>query len=124
MSGWKQAQKPFTPRNPEKYVGDRSKLLYKSSWEEYAFNFLDNNTKVIKWAYEPIKISYLKPVPRSQFTPNGLKPSNYFPDFFVEYIDRSGNTIKELIEVKPLKQLKNQSLRMRKLAYRKTMCTL
>ena len=106
---WKEGL--FQPRNPEKYVGEMTKtdegdegIEYKSSWEERAFEFLDNNPNVLEWSYEPIGIGYKKPI-----MINGRwswKPATYFPDLFVKYIHRDGNIIKELIEVKPLKQTK------------------
>lgn len=96
----------FTPRNPEKYIGDLADIVYRSSWEEHAFKFLDNNPNVIHWAAEPLPIAYLKPVPRSRQYPEGFRPANYFPDLFVEYVNRDGTVIKELIEIKPLKQTK------------------
>jgi TnsA endonuclease N terminal len=94
----------FTPKNPEKYIGNLEEIKYRSSWEEYAFNFLDGNPNVLHWASEPIAISYRKPI-----MVNGQlswKPANYFPDLFVEFINRDGTIVKELIEIKPLKQNK------------------
>lgn len=96
----------FTPRNPEKYIGDLKKLFYRSSWELHAFKFLDNNTGVIMWGSELFAIEYPKPVPRSKIHPEGWKRARYFPDLYVEYKHKSGKIIKELIEIKPLKQTK------------------
>ena len=99
----------YTPRNPEKYVGDLDNIVYRSSWEEHAFKFLDNNPNVLKWAAEPVPIAYQKPIIQNgKFS---WKPANYFPDLFVEYINRDGTVIKELIEIKPLKQTKQSKSR-------------
>lgn len=98
--GWKQSKTPFILNNPEKYAGDLNKLLYKSSWEENMFNFCDNNINIVRWGYEIIEISYMKPVEK------GFKPSKYYPDLYVEYFDKDKNFIREVLEVKPLKQTK------------------
>lgn len=92
----------FTPRNPDKYIGDLTNIVYRSSWEEHAFKFLDNNPNVLHWISEPLPIAYLKPVQVGGKW--STKPANYFPDLFVEYVNREGSVIKELIEIKPLKQ--------------------
>lgn len=96
---WKQAKKPYNLKHPEKYIGDISKLKYKSSWEESVFNMLDNNPNIIKWGYEIIKIPYMKPMMNNTFVKR-----NYFPDLYVEYIDREQKYIREIVEIKPLKQ--------------------
>lgn len=96
MSRKSWAQGTYTPKHPEKYIGDLSKLIYKSSWELTCFRFFDNNLNVIRWGYEPLAIPYLKP------TDNRVH--KYHPDFFVEYIDRNNEVIREVIEVKPKNQ--------------------
>lgn len=88
----------FIPNNPEKYIGDLTKITFRSSWELTAFNFLDNNIHVRKWASEEIAIPYIKPMPNGS-----MRPSRYFPDLYVEYV-KNGKLIKEIIEVKPAKQ--------------------
>lgn len=88
----------FTPKNPAKYMGDPSKIVYRSSWELSMNNFLDNNTRVVKWGSEIIAIPYIKP------TDNKLH--KYYPDYYVEYVNTDGEIMKEIIEVKPLQQTK------------------
>jgi len=88
----------FHPRNPEKYMGDLNNIVYRSSWEENFMNFLDNNTKIFRWGSEIISIPYIKPTTG--------RVHKYYPDFYVEYESRSGKIIKEVVEVKPLKQIK------------------
>lgn len=90
-------KKRFRPKHPEKYMGDADNIIIRSSWELRAFQFCDNNPNVLKWGSEEIVIPYMKPFP------GGYKPARYFPDLYVEYVDREGNLIKELIEVKPEK---------------------
>jgi len=40
----------YTPRNPQKYLGDPEKIRYMSSWEYETHKFFDNNEKVLQWA--------------------------------------------------------------------------
>lgn len=98
------APKPiYKLRNPHKYLGDADNVVFRSSWERKAFDFCDNNPNVIAWGSEEIIIDYMKPV----FSYTGqmtLKPARYFPDLYVEYVDKDGKFIKELIEIKPKKQ--------------------
>lgn len=102
--GWKQAL--YKLNNPEKYIGDERKLKFKSSWEEKAFMLCDNNPNIIRWGYEIIPISYMKPLGNNRF-----KPSKYYPDLYVEYYNKSGDFIKEIVEIKPLKQTKKSRAR-------------
>lgn len=93
-------QVKYEPINPEKYLGDIDKLICKSSWEDTMFKFCDNNINVLSWGYEIIPIRYAKPVE------NGFKPSIYYPDIYLEYINKDEEVIREIIEIKPNKQTK------------------
>lgn len=86
----------YTPKHPEKYVGDISKIRYMSSWELKTHQFLDNNPNILRWSSEEIAIPYMKPT-------DG-KVHRYFPDYWVEYRNRCGETIHEIWEVKPASQ--------------------
>lgn len=88
----------FHPTNPQKYMGDATKIVYRSSWELRAFRFFDNNLKVLKWSSEELVIPYVSPL-------DG-KVHRYFPDCFVEYINSEGEVVQEVIEIKPHKQTK------------------
>lgn len=91
----------YTPNNPEKYLGDISDIIYRSSWELEAFIMLDNNPNILVWGSEIIQIPYMK-----LQTDGSVRPAIYYPDLYVEYKDRNGNIIKEVTEIKPLKQTK------------------
>lgn len=93
----------FTPKHPEKYIGDVNKIRYMSSWELSLHNFMDNNKNIIKWSSEGIAINYIKP------TDN--KIHKYYPDYYVEYYNNSGNLVREIIEVKPHSQTKKSRAR-------------
>lgn len=91
----KYSQGPFTPRNPDKYVG-KGKIIYRSSWELSFMTFCDNNANILEWASEPIRIPYKNPITG--------KNTTYVPDFLIRYKDRTGVVKTELIEIKPLDQ--------------------
>lgn len=98
QEGW------FTPRYPDKYIGDPTKIFFRSSFELRAFKFLDGNPLVINWLSEGIAIPYMKPVPVLENS-SGWRKANYFPDLYVIFQRRDGNTYRELIEIKPMKQV-------------------
>lgn len=87
----------YTLTNPEKYIGDKDKIRFMSSWEYEAHKFFDNNTRVLKWSSEPIGIPYMKPTDQ--------RLHKYYPDYYCEYVDTDGVIHKELIELKPMSQV-------------------
>jgi hypothetical protein len=89
------AKGKFTPKNPQKYVGLKNPT-YRSSWEWAFMNFCDNHASIQKWASEPVKIPYKNPVTGRQ--------TIYVPDFFIQYLDKKGKLITEIIEIKPQNQ--------------------
>ena len=86
----------FRPRNPQKYIGDHTNIIYRSSWECRVMTWLDKNPSIISWASEEIAIPYKSPV-------DG-KFHRYFPDFVVKARGKDGSTKTMMIEVKPKKQ--------------------
>jgi hypothetical protein len=88
----------FTPKHPEKYVGDVTKIKYRSSWELQTNQFFDNNPNILRWGSEILIVPYIKP------TDNKLH--KYYIDYFVEYVNSEGEIKREAIEVKPLQQTK------------------
>lgn len=88
----------YKPKNPHKYAGDIEKIRYMSSWELSMHTFLDNNTQIIKWASECIAVPYVKP------TDN--KVHKYFPDYYIEYLDKTGRVRRIVVEIKPDRQTK------------------
>jgi hypothetical protein len=99
------AQGFFTPKNPHKYVGKR-KICFRSSWELVVCNFFDNHPSVLKWASEAIAIPYRCPF-RNRVV-------QYIPDFFVMYVDATGQQHVEVIEVKPQKETGKVKTRSRR----------
>jgi hypothetical protein len=86
----------FKPNNPSKYSGDPTNIIYRSSWELKVMMLLDSHPGVLRWGSEEISIPYESPV-------DG-RIHRYFPDFFVEQINKNGKKEKILIEVKPKHQ--------------------
>lgn len=93
----------FTPRFPEKYIGDVTKIRYMSGYEFNVHTYFDNNPNIIRWASEEIAIPYIHPV-------DG-KVHNYYPDYYIEYRNTKGNLVREIIEVKPEKQVNQPTKR-------------
>jgi len=89
-------QGSFRPRNPEKYQGNPSNIVYRSLWELKLMRYLDDHDEVISWGSEEIAIPYRSPV-------DG-KIHRYFPDFVVKKKNRDGTTSTLMIEVKPRAQ--------------------
>lgn len=87
----------YVPRHPEKYKGEVNRIVYRSSWELDFCRFLDNNKSVLAWSSEPFAIPYIKPTDK--------KVHKYFPDFWIEYHDKNGEIIQEVIEIKPASQI-------------------
>lgn len=86
----------FKPRNPDKYKGDPTNIIYRSSWELKLMMYLDAHKSVLKWSSEEIFIPYISPI-------DG-KVHRYFPDFVVTKINKDGKKETVLIEVKPFSQ--------------------
>lgn len=59
--------------------------------------YCDANPSIIEWGSEEIVIPYISPV-------DG-KVHRYFPDFYIKYVNKQGQTLREIIEVKPKRQL-------------------
>ncbi len=84
----------FVPKNPEKYTGNVSTIIYRSLWEFKLMKYLDAHNEIVKWASEELIIPYRSPIDR--------RMHRYFPDFWVQ--KESGEQL--VIEVKPKQQLK------------------
>jgi hypothetical protein len=95
----------FKPQNPDKYIGDHTKIIYRSSWECKVMSWLDKNPDIVSWASEELIVQYISPV-------DG-KWHRYFPDFLVKSKTRDGSFKTILIEVKPKKQTKEPEKKKR-----------
>jgi hypothetical protein len=86
----------FKPVNPDKYVGDPHKIIYRSSWEQRFCNYCDRNENVIKWSSEPLSIDYWNPLDQ--------KMHKYYVDFYIKTLNSDGSNQEWIIEVKPESQ--------------------
>ena len=78
-------------KNPNKYLGNPTNIIYRSLMERRFMEWCDSNDKCYKWSSEEVVIPYISPIDNKQH--------RYFPDFLIQ-------TLKGwfLIEVKPLTQ--------------------
>lgn len=86
----------FKPRNPQKYRGDPSKIIYRSNLELRLMNFLDTHSSVISWESEERFVPYR--------SPKDKKIHRYYPDFVVEFLCADGSVKTQMIEVKSFRE--------------------
>ena len=85
-------KRKFIPIFPEKYTGDPTNIIMRSSWETRFASWCDKNPSVLKWSSEETIIPYKCP------TDNRIH--RYFVDFKITVT--TGKTY--LVEVKPKTQ--------------------
>ena len=83
-------------KNPEKYAGDPTNVIYRSSWELKFMNYCDNNPAIIKWSSEETIIPYICGTDGRQH--------RYFVDFKIQIKRPDGTLQTYLVEVKPSKE--------------------
>lgn len=88
----------FNPKNPDKYKGNPSNIIYRSRWELMVMSRFDLDPNVIWWSSEETIIPYRSPLDN--------KYHRYFVDFTVKLKTSEGKTKTVLIEVKPSAQTK------------------
>jgi len=91
-------QGQFKPKNPEKYRGNPTQIIYRSSWELVFMRYLDEHRDVLEWQSEEFSIPYRSPL-------DG-KIHRYFPDFRVKFKTTDGSIKTKVIEIKPSTQSK------------------
>ncbi len=79
-------------KNPDKYLGNPTNVIFRSLWERNTFRWCENNPKVRAWSSEEIVVPYKCKVDN--------KLHRYFVDLYVEM--NNGQTI--LVEIKPKKE--------------------
>lgn len=82
----------FSPKNPSKYNGNPTNIIYRSLWELRVMKQFDENKGVISWSSEEIAIPYISPI-------DG-KVHRYFPDFVIKTHEKKV----KMIEIKPAAQ--------------------
>ena len=86
----------YSPKNPSKYMGNPTKVIYRSLWERKMMSWMDNNPSVLRWGSEEVIVMYVSPV-------DG-KRHRYYVDFIMEAKNKKKEIETFLIEVKPKKQ--------------------
>ena len=86
---------PYYPKNPEKYKGDPTKIMLRSSWERTFATWCDMDADVVAWSSETVIIPYFDPVKGQE--------RSYHVDFRVVVKTPEGPKVR-LVEIKPYKQ--------------------
>ena len=86
----------FRPKHPEKYKGDPTRVIYRSTWELSLMRKFDSHPDIVEWQSEEIAIPYMNPVKG--------KTSRYFPDFVIKKRIGENKYQMIMIELKPKKQ--------------------
>lgn len=86
-------QGKFTPKNPFKYKGDVTNIIYRSSWELQVLKWCDTSSEVVEYGSEEVVIPYFYEVDK--------KYHRYFMDFKIKFKD--GRVL--LVEIKPEKNI-------------------
>ena len=79
-------------KNPDKYLGNSNKVVFRSLWERNAFRWCENNPNIRAWSSEEIVVPYKCSVDK--------RLHRYFVDLLVEL----DNKDIILVEIKPKKQ--------------------
>jgi hypothetical protein len=88
----------FQPRNPQKYLGDPTNIVYRSRWELKFMGWLDNHPGVLQWGSEELIIPYRSPIDN--------RIHRYFPDFIIKKKTPDGKVDTVIVEIKPSTQTK------------------
>lgn len=87
----------YNVKNRDKYIGDWTKVIYRSSWERNFCVFCDNSSSIEKWSSEPFPIEYFNPVDN--------KIHEYNVDFYIRMVHDNGTIEDYLVEIKPKHKL-------------------
>lgn len=108
----------FKPKNPQKYTGDPTNIVYRSGWELLVMKYLDENTNVVKWSSDGLDMDNM-PTDKSGLavpyvSPVDKRVHRYFPDFLAEIRTANGEIRTFMLEVKPKAQTKEPKKKTRK----------
>lgn len=99
----KYKQGKYIPKKIEKYIGDPSNIIYRSSLEFFFCKFADFNDKIRKWSCEEIVIPYHITNDIGQ-----TEIHRYYPDFYLEMVKNGDKEFYDrvIIEIKPKSETK------------------
>lgn len=81
----------YKVKNPSKYKGNPTQIIFRSLWERQVFRWCDENSSVLQWSSEEIIIPYRCKTDK--------KLHRYYPDVYIKTKDKE-----YLIEIKPKKE--------------------
>lgn len=96
----------FSPKNPSKYRGDPTNIIFRSLWELKVMKYLDENSNILEWCSEEIAIPYISPIDNRRH--------RYFPDFIVRAKTPDGSIKTMMLEVKPKHQTQEPKIQKKK----------
>ena len=84
----------YTIKHKDKYLGDPTKVVYRSLWERQTFKWCENSPKVKRWNSEEIVVLYK------------CKTDNKLHRYYVDLLVELENKEIILVEIKPKKETK------------------
>jgi len=87
----------FVPKNQSKYVG-KVPIIYRSSYEKEFLEWADRSPSVLEYGLESVVVKYYNPIKQ--------RPARYIVDVYLKYRNRNGEIKEELIEIKPIQQVR------------------
>tara|TARA_B100001564_G_scaffold287173_1_gene250389 strand:- start:454 stop:903 length:450 start_codon:yes stop_codon:yes gene_type:complete len=97
----------FKIKNPKKYKGNPTNIIYRSLMELRFMKWCDTSEKILTWNSEEVIIPYISPIDN--------KRHRYFPDFLIQ--TEKGWTLIEVkpqVQTKPPKKLVLETLTLKK----------
>ena len=97
----------FKIKNPQKYKGNPTNIIYRSLMELRFMKWCDTSEKILTWNSEEVIIPYISPIDN--------KRHRYFPDFLIQ--TEKGWTLIEVkpqVQTKPPKKLIMENLTLKK----------
>ena len=97
----------FKIKNPQKYKGNPTNIIYRSLMELRFMKWCDTSEKILTWNSEEVIIPYISPIDN--------KRHRYFPDFLIQ--TEKGWTLIEVkpqVQTKPPKKLVLETLTLKK----------
>ena len=91
-------KRKYKPIYPEKYEGDPTSIIMRSSWETRFALWCDRNPAIVKWSSEETIIPY------RCHTDNRIH--RYFVDFRIKVKQTDGSIKTYIVEIKPHTQTK------------------
>lgn len=88
----------FSPKNPRKYRGNPTQIIYRSSWERKFMDYCDLKDSIVEWSSETTVVPYRYDVDN--------KMHRYFIDFRITVSEKNGKLQTYLVEIKPAKKTK------------------